>query len=264
MISVIEVYNTIRDLCNKDQKGFVTPRVFNSFAEVAQQNVFNEMFKELSGAKQLRAKGFDPAGANSIYRGVQDDISNFITQLEYSEDGTPNLYISSNRFKRPRDLFKIISLRYDIDGAESTASWADVELVFNTEKIPQILSSNLSAPTAAFPVALISRDIEVFPSDETFSGSLVITYYRNPASKYITPQGSFAAGDVDAFSGPRFAVLGAPDMDGFFVNDVMNSKNFELPEKYKSEVISEIAKMIGIRLRDDLISVYGNNETAAN
>jgi len=57
MISVIEVYNTIRDLCNKDQKGFVSPRIFNEFAEVAQQNVFNEMFKELSGAKQLRARG---------------------------------------------------------------------------------------------------------------------------------------------------------------------------------------------------------------
>ena len=47
MISVIEVYNTVRDLCNKDQKGFVTPRVFNTFAEIAQQNVFNEMFQEL-------------------------------------------------------------------------------------------------------------------------------------------------------------------------------------------------------------------------
>ena len=59
MISVIEVYNTVRDLCNKDQKGFVTPSVFNTFAEIAQQNVFSEMFRELSGAKQLRARNLD-------------------------------------------------------------------------------------------------------------------------------------------------------------------------------------------------------------
>ena len=39
MISVIEVFNAVRDLANKDQKGFVAPSVFNSFAEVAQQNV---------------------------------------------------------------------------------------------------------------------------------------------------------------------------------------------------------------------------------
>ena len=78
MISVIEVYNTVRDLCNKDQKGFVTPRVFNTFAEIAQQNVFNEMFKELSVTKQLRKSNFDAAGKDSMHRGVKEDISLFV------------------------------------------------------------------------------------------------------------------------------------------------------------------------------------------
>ena len=40
MISVIEVYNAVRDLANKDQKGFVSPKVFNSFASIAQENVY--------------------------------------------------------------------------------------------------------------------------------------------------------------------------------------------------------------------------------
>ena len=232
---------------------------------MAQQTVFNEMFKELSGAKQLRARGIDPSGANSVYTGVQDDISNFVEQVTYDQTDNESLYISANVFKRPRDLFKIISLRYDVDGAEDTASWADVELVYNTEKIPQILNSNLSAPTAAFPVALISRDIEVFPSDETFDGSLVITYYRNPASKYATSVGAFGYGDVDTSQGPKLNTSSAGiSVDGFFVADPYNSRHFELPEKYKSEVISEIAKMIGIRLRDAELSAYGTNETIAN
>ena len=264
MISVIEVYNTIRDLCNKDQKGFVSPRVFNEFAEVAQQNVFNEMFKELAGAKQLRARGLDPSGGDSVYRSAKDDLSNFVTQAQVTSDSSP-LFISANMFNRPNDMHKLISLRYDVNGDDNVASWAEVELVYDSEKIPHILNSNLSAPTAAYPVALISNVIEVFPSDETYTGALVITYYRNPASKYITNVGAQTAGSVDTSSGPRFFTTAAgTDADGFFAADANGSRNFELPEQYKSEVISEIAKMIGIRLRDAVLSGYGNNETVAN
>tara|TARA_R110002167_G_scaffold89273_1_gene240828 strand:+ start:21949 stop:22722 length:774 start_codon:yes stop_codon:yes gene_type:complete len=257
MISVIEVYNTVRDLCNKDQKGFVTPKVFNSFAEVAQQSVFNEMFKELSMAKQLRSRGLDPSGADSSYRGIKDDLSNFVTQVLYDEIDTPLLYVTANVFKRPLDLYKIISLRYDLDGGESTATWADVELVYNTERIPQILNSNLSAPTASFPVALISREIEVFPSDEAYGGSLVINYYRNPASLTLS-------GVLDTSQGPKIMTSGEVNSDGFFVLNPSSSRHFELPERFKSEVISEIAKMIGVRLRDAELSAYGNQETTAN
>ena len=50
MISVIEIYNAVRDLANKDQKGFVTPRVFNAFASVAQMSVYNSLFAALAPA----------------------------------------------------------------------------------------------------------------------------------------------------------------------------------------------------------------------
>ena len=51
MISISEVYDAVRDLANKDQKGFVTPAVFNTFAAVAQQNVYNKIFDEITKAK---------------------------------------------------------------------------------------------------------------------------------------------------------------------------------------------------------------------
>jgi hypothetical protein len=262
MISVIEVYNTVRDLCNKDQKGFVTPKVFNIFAEVAQQNVFTEMFKELSGAKQLRARNLDPSGSDSVYRSVKDDLSNFVTQAQITGSDSP-LFINSNTFNRPNDTYKIISLRYDVDGEENVASWAEVELIYDSEKIPHILNSNLSTPTAAYPVALISNVIQIFPSDELYVGSLVITYYRQPASKYPTAVGAFAYGDVDTTSGPRLTPSATMD-DGFVVPDILSSRHFELPEHYKGEIISEIAKMIGIRLRDEFITAYGTQETTSN
>ena len=250
MISVIEVYNTVRDLCNKDQKGFVTPSVFNTFAEIAQQNVFSEMFRELSGAKQLRARNLDASGKDSVYRGVKDDISRFITEVNLDSELAGTNYVDANVFKRPTDLFKIASIHTPTD-------FTTLELVYDSDKMPLILSSNLSAPTEDYPVAYISKDIEVFPDDVT---SIVLTYYRQPASKYASAVGNFIFGDVDTTSGPNLAV-GTTFNDGCVVPDIPNCRHFELPEHYKGEIISEIAKMIGIRLRDEMIIAYAGAET---
>ena len=53
MVSVLQVYTALKDLANKEQKGFITPQVFNSFAALAQMNIYNEMFSELVDAKRL-------------------------------------------------------------------------------------------------------------------------------------------------------------------------------------------------------------------
>ena len=47
------------------------------------------------------------------------------------------------------------------------------------------------------------------------------------------------------------------------VPDPINSRHFELPEHYKNEVIMEIAKMIGIRLRDNYLSGFAIAEEKA-
>ncbi len=44
MASVERVYKAVRDIANKDQRGFVTPAIFNEFAGMAQMNVFNSLF----------------------------------------------------------------------------------------------------------------------------------------------------------------------------------------------------------------------------
>jgi len=252
MISVIEVYNTVRDLCNKDQKGFITPRVFNTFAEIAQQNVFNEMFKELGGAKSLRARNLDAAGKDSVYRGVKEDISAFVTEVALETDQTGVNYTDANLFNKPADVFRIVSLHV-VDGTD----YYPIEILHDSDKMPLILSSNLSAPTTEYPVALVSRNLEVFPSDVN---SVVLTYYRQPASKYASNVGGFSYGDVDATSGPRLVASTQMD-DGFIVPDINSSRHFELAEHYKSEVIFEIARMIGIRLRDEFIAVNSTQET---
>ena len=51
--SVVTVYEAVRDLANKDQQGFVTDTEFNSFARLAQLNIFNGLFDELKDWKLI-------------------------------------------------------------------------------------------------------------------------------------------------------------------------------------------------------------------
>ena len=47
------------------------------------------------------------------------------------------------------------------------------------------------------------------------------------------------------------------------IPDVLNSRHFELAPHYSNEIVIEIAKMIGIRLRDTFLSTITINEEKA-
>ena len=118
MVSVQQVYDTLKDLANKDQKGFITPAVFNNFAGVAQINIYNELFQELVKAKQIQRQNFDPGRDKSVRKQATEDLSVFIvSDLELdSSDGV---------FFKPANLSKIISISSTEDdrpGIEYTIS----------------------------------------------------------------------------------------------------------------------------------------------
>jgi hypothetical protein len=223
MVKVGVVYSIVRDLCNKDQKGFVTPAVFNTLAEAAQMNVYNEMFNELKLATRLRRSGSDAGRDKSAYKMVEEDLSYFIETSLLTE-------IDDVLAGKPDDLSRIISMH-----VEDTS----VEIIYDAEKLRRVLNSNLSAPTEDFPVALVgSNTIDVFP--EEIADDVVLTYYRYPVA-------------------PLYSVTQISD--GFAIEDITNSIDFELPDHYLTELVGEIARMIGVRLRDDVLMQYGVAET---
>ena len=256
MINVIDIYNTVRDLCNKDQKGFVTPEVFSTFAAIAQQNVYNEMFAELTLSKKLRRSNVDNSRDKSVYKQVEEDLSYFIYEVELGdatdvqdyisgEDG--ELYDPSNDsitvIRKPSNLGRIISIRNNESGVRTP-----LELIYNSEDADRVINSNLSSPTLAFPVALISHNIDILPID---LNEVVLKYYRIPGSINIS-------GNIEASLTPAYIQIGATNMA-----DMQNSRHFELAPHYSNELVIEIAKMIGIRLRDTFLTTITVNEEKA-
>ena len=249
MVSVLQVYNTLKDLANKDQKGFITPAVFNNFTNVAQINIYNELFQELVKAKQIQRQNFDPGRDKSVRKQVKEDLSYFIvSDLEIPGEDTI--------FFKPDNLSKIISIscsdygRADIEIDDKRHERRTVELVYDVEEIDRILTSNLSTPTESFPVALITQDIEVFPS---LIDKIRLTYYRLPGS-IKESDGSF----VD--SSPAYTEV---SIGGVIVFSPLNSLNFMLPSHYLTELVMEMAKLIGVRLRDPNIVGFASQEEAS-
>ncbi len=240
MISVVKVFNTLRDLCNEDQRGFITPEVFNSFASLVQENVYEKMKEDLLNTVRLRKSNMDLGGIDSRHRELKEVMSDYI------REETTNTPVSGSTFNKPHDLDRIISIHADTEKSEvrSSDSSYQCDIVYDLEKASMLMRSNLSSPTEAFPLALIHDKIEILP--DTIS-SISLMYYRRPTSI----QG---ANTLDRNSSPSYALSSGGGID------VNLTRNFDLPAEYYDEVILEFAEMMGVRLRDPMIAGYSTQE----
>ena len=102
MISVQRVYESVKNLANKDQKGFVTFEMFNSFATLAQQDIFKEIFLETLDAKKIKRSRLDPEYGLSFVKRNKSDLSRFMEKASLSK--------SSGVFSYPDNLYSLVSV----------------------------------------------------------------------------------------------------------------------------------------------------------
>jgi hypothetical protein len=240
MASIKVVYDTLLHLVNKDQKGFVTPRVFNEFAGVAQLNIYNRLFDDLKDAHRNQRAGFDPGRDKSLFKRINEDLSTFVrTKTLQKVDGV---------FERPADVSRIISATTFGSILLGQSTRTPIEMCYDEDKIDRILRSNISSPTEDFPIALISEDIEVFP---TSINRMRLKYYKIPQS--------LAADGSPSTNSPTY---GAISFGGGQVYSSASSFDFELPNHYVSLLVIEMARLIGVNLRDANVEAYATGEQA--
>lgn len=243
MASVNQVYNTLKDLANKDQRGFVTPTVFNNFAPVAQAKIFNDLFQQLNVAKNMKLRGLDVQRHLSAMKQIEEDLSTFSkTETVSQANGT---------FAKPDDLAKIISLRTYGNYVFGTTTSTTIDVMYDEEKLEYILQSDLSKPSDSAPVALLSDVIEVFP---TTVKKIKIRYYKQPEG--VNPTSGARTASMPKF-GYDQALPGGKE-----VYLAANSVDFELPDHYVPKLVIEIGKMVGINLRDEAVIAYGAQQQA--
>jgi hypothetical protein len=241
MASVNVVYNALKDLANKDERGFVTPAVFNSFASVAQANIFNSIFQELVVAKNLRVRGIDVQRHLSKLKQLEEDLSVFSKSSVLSQ--------ASGVFAKPDDLARVISLKTSGSYVFNESTSIPIDIIYDEEKLEYVLRSTLSTPTESTPVAFLSDSIEVFP---TSIKKIKLRYYKQPEGVSPTTGSRVAVA-------PRFSYT---VVAGKEVYSASNSVDFELPDHYIPKLIMELGRMIGINLRDEAVMAYGAAQQA--
>lgn len=239
--SSMTVFNTLKDLANKDQQGFVTEVEFNRFAQVAQLNIFNGLFDELKDAQRMSRAGFNPSRDKSRTKRILEDLSAFSTKVTL---GKTNEVFNVSTGPNADPMSRLISITTAGSILLDQSTKKPIEVCYDEEKLERILISDLSAPTEDFPVALISEDIHVFP---TSINKIEVRYYKYPEGR-------------DAGTGAR--VGQQPSVyDSSLPNSVV--VDFELPDHYTSDLVYEIGKMVGVNLRDNDIVNYTGQEMQA-
>ena len=227
--SIQTVYETLRGLSNKDAQGFPSNAEFNRFAVIAQQNIFNSLFDELKDSLRMSKAGFNPGRDKSRTKRIQEDLA-------YFSKKSPPITKGADGFAKPSDLSRIIGIYTAGSILLDQSTKKPIEICYDEEKIERILLNNLSAPTEDFPVALVSEDIQVFP---TSIRKIEVRYYKIPEGRTLTGERTTDTPNYEPGSG---------------------KVDFELPDHYVSDLVYEIGKMIGLNLRDEQIVAYTGQE----
>lgn len=240
MASVNEVYSALKNLANKDERGFITPKVFNTFTSIAQNKIFNDLFNEMTKAKTLRLRNVDAKTHHSYTKRIEEDLSYFSKETMVTQ--------SNGVFAKPEDLARIIAIRTNGSYVFGSSTSTPIDIVYDESKIEYILQSDLSAPSSSHPVAIVTENIEVFP---TTISKIKVRYYKYPEGRSVST-------GARTPSSPKYD---ATSLGG--ANEVFNtatSVDFELPDHYVPHLVIEIGKMIGINLRDQDVFAYTSGE----
>ena len=151
-------------------------------------------------------------------------------------------------FAKPDDFARMISMKTFGDVLLDVTSSVMIDPIYDEEKLDRILLSDLSKPTSDRPVALIEDDITVFP---TSVNRIQVRYYKQP-------EGISSTTGARTVSLPTFGFTVSNGKEAY---NASTSVDFELPDHYTSELVFEIAKLIGINMRDANVYNYGNTES---
>lgn len=239
MASVESVYFALKDLANKDQRGFITPTTFNRFAQVAQLNIFNRLFVDARKDKVARLRNIEGARPLGSKKQVKEDLSFFSKEQVLSQ--------VNGVFAKPDDLARVISLRTNGKFMFGQSTSTNIDIVYDEEKLNYILNSSLSVPTDSRPIAVLGDSVEVFP---TSIKKIKLRYYKYPEGINPTTGARTAAT-------PRFGYTVSNGVESY---SAANSVDFELPDHYEAELVAEIAKLVGVNLRDADVFNYASSE----
>lgn len=223
-----EVRNTVLSILAKDNRGYITPFEFNLYAKQAQLEVYERYIYLYSNAiikQNQRAHG---EGYADVPKKLSEVLDTFhkVGTLTYT---APN-------FVAPTDSYFIQKLVLN-DNKE-------IEKVSH-QKILMLLSSNLTAPSVAYPAYTLSdganpvrANFTVYPS--TITSNVKAHYLRYPKEPKWT-----------------YTSVGG---DPLFNPSAVDYQDFEMPLSDFSDLVVKILQYAGVSIREQEVMAAAKAE----
>jgi len=162
-INVNKVYKSVLSILNKEQRGYLTPYEYNNLAKQAQLELLDNLFYEYNKFSNLENVNRTNESYGDLATRTEEQIDEFYKSSSIS--------LSTGVGTLPTDLYKVIDV---------TTSNQNIEVEkIDKNRLPYLLSSNLTSPSVSFPIYYQrATDLVVNP---TSISSVLMQYIKMPA-----------------------------------------------------------------------------------
>ena len=237
MISINQVRNTVMFLLEKNNKGYITPLAFDSFCQLAQLDIFEQLFYDLDAWVNKENRRLTNSEYANIPRNIREQIdifAQYTTPSNFTYNLSTNLWsYTGNDFYRNMGISLVNSQNKKVD----------IELISKSEA-NLLNNSNINSPDLMFPVyTQIGDDFRIFPSVPT-GYTTEMFYIRTPKAPkwtYVNVQGN------PVYNGS------ASDLQNIELNPMMFSK-----------FVVKVLSYCGLSLREEQVLQSTNSEEVKN
>lgn len=238
MVSINRVRNTVLFLLEKNNRGFISPMEFDSFANLAQLEIFENLFFQYNKWVNNQYNHLSGAEFSDIPKNIKEQIDFFLTStipsnFTYDETDDVWTYTGVDNYRT-----------YGLSLLNASGKAVDIEEVSKGPKWNSMINSKLNAPTTTYPIyCKINESYRVAPKAP--SGYKVeLNFIRTPKH----PKWSYVQ---DADGNPMFNA-GASD-----------KQDFEIEESLYYPLVMKILSFCGLSVKEnEIVAVAANAELA--
>ncbi len=228
-----EVRNAVMFILNKDNNGYLSPAEFNSFATLAQLEVFEELFQNTNNSLIKRNNRTANSGVADISKKDSQGLDRFVTP------STPLTLDSGSTFLLPSDMYVLVDVLYNGKSVERVSP----------HKITMLNNSNMTAPSLFYP-AYTDSEAKIILYPTTIVSGVNAIYLRLP---------------VD----PKWTYYTDPTTESPLFDPSANDyQDFELGKEHEIDLILRILAKAGVTLREssiiEVVNMEENKKDQAN
>lgn len=224
-----QVYTTVLSILNKDNRGYVSPMEFNTYAELSQMVIFEELFHKYAKSLSKQNARMYHSEFSDIPKHIREVFDIFVSESFLTLNIATGLHEYTGG-----DFYKGLKIDRVFTGMSDFAGRKEVEEVSKLE-INRLLNNNLVAPTDEYPIYTgVNGKYRIFPYD--VSAKIIFTYIRKP----LNPKWTY----IQVGNAPLFN----PSANDY--------QDFELPTQFFSDLVIKILGYCGVEIREaDVVQI---------